>query len=231
MDLTGKVVLITGANGGLGTFVTRAFLDAGARVMGVSRSISDSDSPNESFSAMAADLSQSDQVRTVVGSVIAKWGRLDGAIHLAGGFAGGQSVADTDDATFERMLDMNFRSAYRVIRAVIPAMRVQGSGRIMAIGSRSAVEPQGLLSAYSASKAALVSLIRTVAHENSDKQITANVVLPITMDTPANRAAMPGADFSKWIQPSQIASLLVYLASDQGAAISGAVIPVYGGET
>jgi NAD(P)-dependent dehydrogenase (short-subunit alcohol dehydrogenase family) len=140
-------------------------------------------------------------------------------------------VADTDDATFERMLDMNFRSAYRVIRAVIPAMRAQGSGRIMAIGSRSAVEPQGLLSAYSASKAALVSLIRTVAHENSDKQITANVVLPITMDTPANRAAMPGADFSKWIQPSQIASLLVYLASDQGAAISGAVIPVYGGET
>ena len=230
MDLTGKIVLITGANGGLGTSVTRAFLDAGARVIGVSRSISDADFTNERFSGMPAELSQGVQVRKLVDSVVAKWERLDGAIHLAGGFAGGQSVADTDDATLEKMLDMNYRSAFQVLRAVIPAMRRQGSGRIVAIGSRSAVEPQGMLGAYSASKAALVSLIRTVARENSDRQITANVVLPVTMDTPANRAAMPDADFSKWIQPSQIASLLVHLTSDQGAAISGAVIPVYGGE-
>jgi len=230
MNLTGKVTLITGAKGGLGTSVTHAFLEEGARVIGVSRSISGTDFPHESFSAMPADLSSPDEVRELVDSVLAKWGRLDAAIHLAGGFAGGKSVADTGDATLLGMLEMNYISAFHLIRAVIPAMRAQGSGRIVAIGSRSAVEPQALLGAYSASKAALISLIRTVARENRDRQITANAVLPVTMDTPANRMAMPGADLSKWIEPSQVASLLVHLASDQGSIISGAVIPVYGAE-
>jgi NAD(P)-dependent dehydrogenase (short-subunit alcohol dehydrogenase family) len=117
-----------------------------------------------------------------------------------------------------------------MLRAVLPEMRAQGAGRILAIGSRTAVEPQPGVGAYSASKAALVSLVKTVALENKDRGITANVVLPGTMDTPANRAAMPGADFSKWVRPSQIASLLVHLASDQASQISGAVIPVYGRE-
>src|SRR5690242_14298292 len=108
MNLDGKVVVITGAKGGLGTFVTNAYLDAGARVVGVSRSISNADFPHERFSAMPAELSQGEPVRKLVDSVVAKWGRLDGAVHLAGGFAAG-SVADTDDATLERMLDMNYR--------------------------------------------------------------------------------------------------------------------------
>ncbi|HEY4363813.1 MAG TPA: SDR family NAD(P)-dependent oxidoreductase [Bryobacteraceae bacterium] len=230
MNLTGKVVLITGAKGGLGATVTQAFLEAGARVVGVSRSIVDTDFPHENFLAAPADLSLADQVDSLVASVVAQRGRLDAAIHLAGGFAGGKSVAETDDATVRGMLEMNYISTFHLVRAVIPAMRTQGSGRIVAIGSRSAVEPQARLGAYSASKAALVSLIRTVARENNDHGITANVVLPVTMDTPANRAAMPGADLSKWIQTSQVASLLVYLASDQGYAINGAVIPVYGAE-
>jgi NAD(P)-dependent dehydrogenase (short-subunit alcohol dehydrogenase family) len=87
-----------------------------------------------------------------------------------------------------------------------------------------------LAGAYAASKAALVSLIRTVARENSDRRITANVVLPGTMDTPANRSALPSADYSKWVHPSQVAMLLVHLASDQASQVTGAVIPVYGGE-
>jgi NAD(P)-dependent dehydrogenase (short-subunit alcohol dehydrogenase family) len=230
MDLNEKVVLITGANGGLGAFVTKAFLDAGARVIGVSLSVSGADVSGERLTAIAANLANGVEVKKLVDQAVAKWGRLDGAIHLAGGFSGGKSVADTDDAMLDQMLDTNFRSAFYVIRAVLPAMRAQGSGRIVAIGSRSAVEPQALLGAYSASKAALVSLIRTVARENSDRGITANVALPSTIDTPANRAAMPNADFSKWIPPAQIASLLVHLASDQGASISGAAIPIYGAE-
>ncbi len=128
------------------------------------------------------------------------------------------------------MLDMNFRAAFYTVRAVLPGMRAQGGGRIVAIGSRAAVEPSPALSAYAASKAALVSLIRTVAAENKDAGITANVVLPGTMDTPANRAGMPAADPSKWVQPAHVASLLLYLASDQAAQISGAVIPIYGSD-
>jgi NAD(P)-dependent dehydrogenase (short-subunit alcohol dehydrogenase family) len=107
-------------------------------------------------------------------------------------------------------------------------MRRTGAGRILAIGSRAAENPGPGVGAYSASKAALVSLIRTVAVENKDLAITANVLLPGTMDTPANRNAMPGADTSTWVQPASVASLIVWLASEAGKDVNGAVIPVYG---
>ena len=230
MPLKDKVVIITGAKGGLGTFVTNAFLGAGARVAGVSRSIQSSDFPHAGFTAMPAELSNGDAARALADTVVAKLGRVDVLVHLVGAFAGGKSVADTDDATLEKMLDLNLRSAFHIVRAVLPAMRSQGCGRVLAIGSRVATEPQAMVGAYSASKAALVAVIRTVALENKDKGISANVVLPGTMDTPANRAAMPGADYSKWVQPSQVADLLVYLAGDSASQISGAVIPVLGGE-
>jgi NAD(P)-dependent dehydrogenase (short-subunit alcohol dehydrogenase family) len=107
-------------------------------------------------------------------------------------------------------------------------MRHAKTGRIIAIGSRAAVDPGPTIAGYNASKAALVSLIRTVALENKDVGITANVILPGTMDTPANRASDPKADFSKWVQPASIASLIVWLAGDQAKDLTGAVIPVYG---
>src|SRR5215467_14649490 len=119
-ELHGKVVLITGANGGLGTSVTNSFLDAGARVISVSRSISDADFPREGFSAIPAEISSRENALRIIEAVIAKAGRVDGLIHLMGGFTGGQPIADTDDATLDRMLDLNLRSAFHVIRAVLP---------------------------------------------------------------------------------------------------------------
>jgi NAD(P)-dependent dehydrogenase (short-subunit alcohol dehydrogenase family) len=230
MQLDQKVVVITGANGGLGTSVTNAFLEEGARVIGVSRSITASEFPNPRFSAIAGALSTGPDAIAVVDAVMQQAGRIDGLIHLVGGFAGGKSVAETDDATFDRMLDMNLRSAFYLFRAVLPRMRSQGSGRIVAIGSKAAVEPAPMAGAYAASKAALVSLVRTMAREEAAHGITANVVLPGTMDTPANRAAMPAADPSKWVQPAQVASLLVHLLSGRASQINGAVIPIYGTE-
>jgi len=229
MVLNSKVVLITGAKGGLGNSVTNCFLEAGARVVGVARSIDHSDFPQERFTAMPADLSTGENARKLVEAAAAQWGRIDGLVHLVGGFAGGQSIADTDDATLDRMLDLNLRSAFYVIRAVLPGMRALSSGRIIAIGSKAAVEPSPMAGAYAASKAALVSLIRTAARENRDKHIAANVLLPGTMDTPANRAAMPGADVSKWVAPLQVARLAVHLMSDAASNITGAAIPVDGG--
>jgi NAD(P)-dependent dehydrogenase (short-subunit alcohol dehydrogenase family) len=126
------------------------------------------------------------------------------------------------------MFDMNLNSAFHMLRAVIPHMRKAGAGRIIAIGSRAAETPGPTVGAYSASKAALVSLVRTVALENKDARITANVILPGTMDTLANRKAMPGADTSTWVQPASIASLIVWLAGDAGKDVTGAAIPVYG---
>ncbi|PYX24734.1 MAG: hypothetical protein DMG82_07555 [Acidobacteria bacterium] len=125
---------------------------------------------------------------------------------------------------------MNLNSTFQILRATIPVLRKTGGGRIVAIGSRAALEPGANVGAYSASKAAMVSLIRTVAAENKDAGMTANAILPGTMDTPSNRVAMPKADFSKWVPTETIAGLVVWLARDAGKDVNGAVIPVYGME-
>jgi NAD(P)-dependent dehydrogenase (short-subunit alcohol dehydrogenase family) len=226
--MTGKIALVTGADGGLGVHVTRALLDAGASVVGLARRIKQSDFDHPSFMALPASLSNPDAAMKAVDTVISRYGKIDVLAHLVGGFAGGQSVADTDDETFQRMFDMNVNSAFHILRAVIPRMRSGRGGSIIAIGSRAAENPGAAVGAYSASKSALVSLIRTVALENKDAAITANVILPGTIDTPANRKAMPHADFSTWVQPSSIASLIIWLARDAGRDVTGASIPVYG---
>jgi NAD(P)-dependent dehydrogenase (short-subunit alcohol dehydrogenase family) len=227
-SLEGKIAVVTGAKGGLGTFVTESFLGAGAKVIGVSRSIQEADFAHPQFVAMPAELSSGEAARKLAAEVIARFGRIDALVHVMGGFAGGKSVADTDDATFEKMLDLNYRAAFYITRAVLPQMRQQGGGRILAVASRQAVEPAAMVGAYSASKAALVSLIRTIALENKDRCISANTILPGTMDTPANRAGDSNADGSQWVQPAQVAAILLHLASDAGAQITGAAIPVYG---
>ena len=229
MLMPGKTALVTGANGGLGTHVTKALLDAGFAVVGLAPKIQQSDFDHPNFTALPVALDSLAAAKKASDTVIARFGKLDVLAHLVGGFAGGQTVADTDDATFQRMFDMNVNSAFHILRAVLPHMRKAGSGCIIAIGSRAAESPGASVGAYSASKAALVSLIRTVALENKDAGITANVILPGTMDTPANRKAMPGTDVSQWVQPASVASLIVWLAGDAGKDITGAAIPVYGG--
>ncbi len=228
--MKGKVVLVTGANGGLGTHVTQAFLDAGATVVGASRKIQPSEFDSPNFTAIPGEISSYDSARAVVNQAVARFGKLDVLAHTIGGFAGGQSVAETDDATFRQMFDLNVNATFYLLRAALPVMRKTGNARIIAIGSRAAVEPGANVGAYSASKAAMVSLIQTVALENKDAGITANAILPGTMDTPANRKSMPDADFSKWVQPAAVASLMVWLAGDSGKDVNGAAIPVYGDE-
>ena len=179
---------------------------------------------------MPAELNTLEAARTLVDQSIERFGRLNAVVHVLGGFAGGKPAEETDDATIERMLDLNFRPAFHMLRAALPALRASGSGRFVAIGARAAVEPPSGLSAYSSSKAALLALVRTVALENKDKGVTANVVLPGTMDTPANRSAMPGADFTRWVDPNKVAALVAWLVSDGASEVSGAAIPVYGKE-
>ena len=225
--MKGKVVLVTGADGGLGVHVTQAFLDTAATVIGSSRKIQQSDFNHPNFVAIPAEISTREGAKVLVDQVVARFGKLDILVHTVGGFAGGQSIVETDDVTFQRMLDLNLNSVFHILRAAVPALRQTGNGRVIAIGSRAAVDPGPSVGAYSASKAAMVSLIRTAALENKDAGLTANVILPGTMDTPANRQAMPGADFAKWVRPATVASLIVWLARDAGRDVNGAVIPVY----
>jgi NAD(P)-dependent dehydrogenase (short-subunit alcohol dehydrogenase family) len=223
-----RVVLITGAKGGLGTYVTTAFLQAGDQVVGTGRQIRGNDFLHPHFEAIPADLTRAHDVARLAADALEKFRRIDAVVHVAGGFAGGSPIHETDDFTWDRMLDLNLRAAINILRFTIPPMREQGRGRIIAIGSRAGVEPAANISAYSASKAALVSLIQTAALENRKSGITANIILPGTIDTAANRRSDPKADRSKWVSPQRLAALAVFLASDDAADITGAAIPVYG---
>ena len=227
-DLKNKVIIVTGANGGLGSPVTQTLLDAGATVIGVSSKIEQSEFKSSAFTAMPANLLDTAAVKNIVDQTLSRFGRIDVLAHLVGAFAGGKPIAETDDKTFNFMFDVNVKAAFNMFRAVIPAMRQGKSGRIIAIGSRAAEDPGPTVGAYSASKAAVVSLIETIARENKDAAVTANSILPGTIDTAANRSAMPNADTSQWVQPKSIASLIVWLASDAGKDVTGAAIPVYG---
>jgi NAD(P)-dependent dehydrogenase (short-subunit alcohol dehydrogenase family) len=223
-----RIVFITGANGGLGAFVTQSFLQQGDKVIGASLHMDSSEFPSPNFRAMPVDFTNEQQVHDSITKVIAEFGRLDILVHVLGGFAGGQSIATTDDATWKRMQDLNLTSAFYVLRETIPHLRKSKNGRIVAIGSLAAREPQANLGAYVIFKAALSTVVQIVALENADAGLTANVILPGTMDTPANRQAMPNADFSKWLNPQRVAGLILWLADEKAGQITGTVIPIEG---
>jgi NAD(P)-dependent dehydrogenase (short-subunit alcohol dehydrogenase family) len=197
-----KVVLITGPTGGLGTFVSRAFLDAGAQVAGVSRSVTDSDYQHPAFHPFPADITQPQSSREVVAKIVNQFGRIDVLVHITGGFSFAR-IDDTNDETWRRMCDLNLSAGFYIAREVIPVMRKQNFGRIIAIGSLAAVGPHTGVGAYVATKSALHALYQTIALENQAAGITSNLVLPGTMNTTANRASMPEADPSHWVDPRQ----------------------------
>src|ERR1035438_4752554 len=153
-----QVVLITGAKGGLGAYVTRAFLEAGAQVIGTSRQIDAADFAHPHFTAMPADLTKAEDANQLAAGIIARFQKIDVLVHVAGGFAGGSPIHETDDTTWDGMMNLNVRAAFHILRAVIPPMRLEKRGRIIAIGSRAGVEPAANIAAYAASKAALGSL-------------------------------------------------------------------------
>jgi NAD(P)-dependent dehydrogenase (short-subunit alcohol dehydrogenase family) len=229
-SLKGQVAIVTGASGALGTSVVISLLAAGATVAGIDRVGTKADSGDQAIHRYGANLTDPRDARRAIASIAAELGKIDILVHVMGAFAGGVQVAETDDLTWNKMMDINLNAAFYVLRAVVPIMRAADYGRIIAIGSRQAVQPAANVGAYSASKAALVSLLQTVALENKDKNIRANVILPGTMDTAANRAAMPKASFDKWVKTSHVADVVVMLTGEAGTEITGAAIPMYGPE-
>jgi NAD(P)-dependent dehydrogenase (short-subunit alcohol dehydrogenase family) len=227
-ELDGQVVLVSGASGGLGSAVVQSFLAQGALVAGVARHWKNPAEFSNTFLPLNADLSQEQSVAGAVESTLAWGGRIDAAIHVMGGFASDGPVERTALATWDHMMSINARSAFLLFRAVLPAMQKAGRGRLIAIGSRSGEQPAAGQSAYAASKAALHMLVRVMAAELGHTSITANAILPSTIDTAANRAAMPNADANRWVAPAAIGELACWLCSSAAADINGALIPVYG---
>jgi NAD(P)-dependent dehydrogenase (short-subunit alcohol dehydrogenase family) len=230
LNLDGRIVIVTGASGGLGMAVTRAFLEAGARVVGVDRLPRSKSPDHPALTHVAVALEDFAAVEQLVNDTVLLHGRIDAVVHLVGGFAGGLRLEETTDEIWDKMFAVNLRPAIHLARAVLPVMRAAKRGAFLAIGSPAAIDPAPAVGAYAAAKAALISLIKTIAVENRDARIRANIVAPGTMDTHANRTAMPDYDSTRWVQPANVASLLVWLASDAGAEITGAVLPLPGRE-
>lgn len=213
-----RVVVITGATGSLGTAVVEAFRSQGDQVVGVSRSSGD----------FKADLSRPDEAEDLVRRVVERHGRIDVLVHTTGGYEAGGTVAETGLDVWHRMMDLNFHAAVHTMRAVLPVLRE--GGRIVAVGSRAGVQFSSGLAAYSASKAALNALIQTIALEVKDRGITANAVLPSTIDTSANRSWGTAEQAARWVTPQSLADVILWLASETAADVNGALIPVYGRE-
>ena len=232
IDFGGRTVIVTGGTGALGGAVVQAFLDAGARVLSTYVVAGEVAPFRERFAEHAArvELARCDVRRGAEVDALldrAAGGTLQAVVNLAGGYRW-TKVADADDATLEHLLDLNLRTTFAVCRAAGPALAAVGGGAIVNVAARAAVRGEAGNGVYGATKAAVLALTQSLSAELSGDGVNVNAVLPSIIDTPANRAAMPKSDPSRWVAPGDLANVIVFLASKAAAAIHGAAIPVFG---
>jgi NAD(P)-dependent dehydrogenase (short-subunit alcohol dehydrogenase family) len=228
-------IIVTGAGGALGGALVRALASGDARVVAIGRGIEQKqlDAELGAGRALAAafDLVSREGWAELVTRLAREGLEPSGAVLAAGGWKGGKKLHDEpDDATWTAMFGANLETARVSLRALLPGMVERKRGSIVVIGSRAAERPweSARAAAYAASKAAVVALASAVAAEVREASVRVNVVLPSTIDTPQNRAAMPNADAARWVTPASIADVVKFLLSDAARDVSGAAIPVYG---
>lgn len=229
--LAGKVAVVTGANGNVGQAVSRLFAAEGAIVALVGRKAADVETLARELNglAVAADVTDVSSVNAAVEKIATEAGRVDILAHTVGGFAMGQPVHESGLDVWDKMMTLNARSLYITAGRVAQHMVENGiRGKIVGILARNAYKSTAKSAAYSASKAAAQRIMESMALELRDQGIQVNAVVPGTIDTPQNRADMPKADFGKWVQPDDIAQVILFLASPQAGAISGVSLEVYG---
>lgn len=229
MDLQGKVVAVTGAFGSLGAAVVQAALAHGAQVAAIDRV----DAPRDPSTLAGAklfggvDLGDAESARAAFARIADAMGGVDALVNVAGGFAW-ETLADGSLETWDRLYTMNLRTAVAASQAALPHLKARGQGAIVNIGANGAAKGSAGMGAYAASKAGVARFTEALADELKDDGITVNAVLPSIIDTPPNRADMPKADFSRWVQPAQLADVIVFLLSDRARAVTGALLPVVG---
>jgi NAD(P)-dependent dehydrogenase (short-subunit alcohol dehydrogenase family) len=222
-----KRIAVTGASGALGAVVMRALADAGASVAGIVRApVSEAPAQLRGFTLFGdADISDARVAEATLRAVAQKLGGLDALVNIAGAFRWGK-VAETSPDIWEQMHKTNLLTAVNATRAALPLLST--NGRVIYIGAAGAVKAGVGMGPYAASKAGVARLAEALAEEVRDRHITVNVILPSIIDTPANRADLPDADISRWVQPQQVADLIAFLLSDRASAITGALIPIVG---
>ena len=224
--MDGKVIVVTGASGALGRVVAATALARGARVAGVDHAASHVAATPDRIELGGVDLTDAAQATKAIDAAASHFGKLDVLINIAGGFAF-ETVAEGDPKTWQRMYALNVLTALNASRSAIPHLVASGAGRIINIGAMGALQAGAGMGAYAASKSGVHRLTEALAAEWKGK-ITVNAVLPSIIDTPANRASMPNADFAKWVAPEELANVILFLASDSASAVTGALLPVSG---
>jgi NAD(P)-dependent dehydrogenase (short-subunit alcohol dehydrogenase family) len=224
--MNGKVIVVTGASGALGKVVAEVAQAQGAKVAGVDHAASQLPATPNRIELGGVDLTDAAQAKKAIDAAAAHFGRLDALINIAGGFAF-EAVAEGDPKTWQRMYALNVLTALNASRAAIPHLATSAAGRIVNVGAMGALQAGAGMGAYAASKAGVHRLTEALAAEWKGK-ITVNAVLPSTIDTPANRASMPKADFGKWVRPEELANVILFLVSNAASAVTGALLPVSG---
>jgi NAD(P)-dependent dehydrogenase (short-subunit alcohol dehydrogenase family) len=234
---SGKVVLVAGGTGGLGTSVAIRFLEEGAKVIVTYRrqegflELQKLAGQNESsLEGHQVDVADESAVAGVVNAILARHGGVDVLVNAVGGYAGGVKLWDLDTKVFEQMLELNLRSGYVLARAVLPSMLKAGSGSIVNVAAKAAIDHGAGAAAYAASKAAAVALMDSLAADTKGTGIRVNSIFPSIIDTAANRKAMPGANYATWPNPEEIADVILFVSSNFARSIHGAAIPVYGND-
>jgi NAD(P)-dependent dehydrogenase (short-subunit alcohol dehydrogenase family) len=228
VNLTGKKIVVTGAFGALGGVVSAAVKSAGAQVACIDFAPA-AKAPSAVSGCVligGVDLGSPTAAATALQSAASQLGELNGLVNIAGGFRW-EKIADGDIATWDFMFNVNVRTAVNAIRAALPLLAAPNA-RIVNIGAAGAIKAAAGVGSYAGSKAGVAKLTESLADELKDSGVTVNAVLPSIVDTPANRADMPTAEFDRWVKPEQVADLIVFLLSDRSSAITGALIPITG---
>ncbi len=231
-----KIAIITGGTGALGGVVVAALLQAGASVVTPYRKDGELEQLREhagiaadaKLSGMVLDLTDEDAVAQAYAEAANAHGGVDILVNIAGGFGGGSPVYQTLWSLWQTQLDLNLKTTVLSCKAAVPHMLARGGGAIVNVGTRTATQPGANLAAYAASKRAVIQLTEALAAELRDHRITANIIMPSTIDTPANRKGDPTAGGGRWVKPDEIARVILFLAGPDARIISGATIPVYG---
>ncbi|WP_245860449.1 SDR family NAD(P)-dependent oxidoreductase [Candidatus Chloroploca asiatica] len=236
MNLEQKRAVVTGGTGALGSAIVQILLAAGATVAVPSHREQDLDRlrdrlalpPHAALIGAQVDLTDEQAVNAYYNQVAQDCGGLDILVNVAGGFDGGKPVHESGWAIWQTQLDLNLKTAVLSCAAAVPHMMARGGGAIVNVGTRTATQPGARLAAYAASKRAILQLTEALAAELQPYRITANTILPSVIDTPANRSAMPNANYDAWVPPEAIARVVLFLVGPDARIISGAHVPVYG---
>ena len=235
--LQDKVAVVTGATGALGQAAAKRFLEEGAKVIAMYRSEERFEelksfvgNLGNDLMGVKGDVTDETSVSEIFRKTVDEYGRVDILINLVGGYSGGNSVADMDVETWDRMMNLNLKSAFLCSKAALFYMIEQNYGKIVNVSARTAVRKgsRAKNSAYAIAKLGVLALTETMAEEVRRQDINVNCILPSTIDTPANRRDFPKADFSRWVSPGDITEVILFLVSDASKATSGAAIPVFG---